>query len=91
MSRYKVRIETYFGYNEGTFDAESKSKAVYKMYKYLFKKPFTFKEFLEIFNPRAEKVADDSLLTWCEYGNIYGFRNNLSFIGMMKRGDTKCQ
>ena len=88
MPRYKVSIETYFGYNEGTFDAETKSKAVYKMYKYLFKKPFSFKEFLIIFNPRAEQVADDALMTWCEYGSTYGFRNNLSCIDMMKRSDT---
>lgn len=89
MPRYKVSVESYFGYNEGTFDAESKSKAVYKMYKYLFKKSFPFKNFLEMFNPRAEQVADDALMTWCEYGNIYGFRHNLSCIDMMKRSDTE--
>ena len=85
MNRYRVSIETYFGYNEGTFDAESKSKAVYKMYKYLFTKKLPFKEFLEIFRPTAEKVADDALMTWCEYGSTYGFRHNLSCIDMMKK------
>lgn len=85
MSRYRVSIETYFGYNEGTFDAETKNKAIYKMYKYLFKKSFPFKEFLKIFRPKAVKVADDALMTWCEYGSICGFPHNLSFIDMMKK------
>lgn len=85
MNRYRVSIETYFGYNEGTFDAETKSKAVYKMYKYLFKNSFPFTEFLRIFNPKAEKVPDDALMTWCEYGSTYGYRHNLSCIDMMKK------
>lgn len=85
MARYRVSIETYFGYNEGTFDAENANKAKYKMFKYLFKKSFPFKEFLRIFNPQAKKVADDALMTWCEYGNPYGYQHNLSVIDMMKK------
>lgn len=44
-----------------------------------------FKEFLRIFNPQAKKVADDALMTWCEYGNPYGYQHNLSVIDMMKK------
>lgn len=84
MPRYRVSIETYYGYDEGTFDAETKSKAVYKMYQYLYKKPFTFGEFLRIFRPFAEKVANDAEMTYCSYGNVYGFRNNLRYIDKMK-------
>lgn len=85
MPRYRVSIETYYGYTEGTFDAETKSKAVYKMFKYCFKKPFKFKEFLEIFRPTAEKVADNALMTYREYGNAYGSPHDLRYIDMMKK------
>lgn len=86
--RYRVNIDTYFGYNEGTFDADSGNKAKYKMYNYLFtgKQRISFKEFLRIFNPTAKRVTDDALKTWCEYGDAYGRTTRLVYIGMMKEG-----
>lgn len=81
--RYRVTIDTYFGYNEGTFDADNQNKAKYMMYKYLDAK-ISFKEFLEIFRPTAKRVEDDALKTWCEYGNVFGHPNHLDYIGMMK-------
>ena len=89
--RYRVRIETYFGYNEGTFDADSGNKAKYMMYNYLFtgKQRISFGQFLDYFRPTAVKVEDDALKTWCEYGNVFGYPNHLDYIGMMKEEENK--
>lgn len=81
--RYRVQIETYFGYIEGTFDADNQNKAKYIMFKYL-KPMLSFKEYLAIFRPTAKRVEDDALKTWCEYGNRYGYSDRLVYIGMMK-------
>ena len=62
MNRYRVRIDTYLGYNEYTYDAETKAKAIYKTYKYQFKM-IKFKKFLMIFNPSAVKVNNNALMT----------------------------
>lgn len=85
--RYRVRIDTYFGFNEGTFDADNQNKAKYMMYKYL-KAKLSFGEFLYIFKPTAYRVEDDALKTWCEYTCVYGKSDHLDYIGMMKEDLT---
>lgn len=86
MPRYRVSIETYFGRNEGTFNADNANKAKYMMYKYVTPPTthFKFHDFLRIFAPTAERVDDNALMTWKEYGSIYGYPENLSYIGAMK-------
>lgn len=86
MPRYRVRIQTYFGHNEGTFNADNANKAKYMMYKYVLKPPrhLKFGDFLSIFMPTTERVDDNALMTWKEYGSIYGYPDNLSYIGAMK-------
>lgn len=73
MAKYTVTIDTGYGeraYDEITVEAETAAKAKYKVSKLCPGLPFH--QYLWLFKPIADKVADDAPCYWKKYVEYKG-------------------